>query len=484
MHQPASARGMLEAGLAAVRARWWLALACAVAAGAAIAVYNGNAAPEARVLVEFTPTNIVQAIFNEPRQDGAPPTAGDLERPEVLSILAPQVRVPAAKLSDYLRVEQTGNEREAVLVAAGNLKGAGAALPGDDESRAVALANQWATAYVEYRQDLMRRTLASARREVRARADKLLREGGIFQRREILRSLLAVKAAEKSPPDTQIVRFEGVTPRDLSLSKSLLLIFLVGVGSAVLVALLDGRLRTAAGVEASTGLPVLAAVDKDIPKPVAPLRNQLFLSSGSSAPAVTLLTGTDGTDSDGPFALAHALGGSFAADKRTVVVLDVVEVTRSNAALQDVLERRSPSRADKALTVLRIGDVGSLATPELWARGLKSLSNEFEAIVLAAPDLTRASVLGSEAQASAPLIVCTEGSTRAAAAERAAAAGRRLGKSPTGAVLIKRRWAKELLSQALEEEACSQSEDNGKEAAVTAPRRRRLAWRGLKPRGK
>jgi len=101
----------------------------------------------------------------------------------------------------------------------------------------------------------MRQTLAAARREVQDRADKLLREAGTFQRREILRSLLAVEAGKKTRPDTQVVRFEGVGSQGLPLSTSVLLALLIGGGAALLLALMDGRLRTPAGVEASTGLP-------------------------------------------------------------------------------------------------------------------------------------------------------------------------------------------------------------------------------------
>ena len=143
-----------------------------------------------------------------------------------------------------MRVEQTGDEREAVLVGAE-----------DNDKLATALTNEWATVYIEYRKGLMRQTLAAARREVQDRADKLLREAGTFQRREILRSLLAVEAGKKTRPDTQVVRFEGVGSQGLPLSTSVLLALLIGGGAALLLALMDGRLRTPAGVEASTGLP-------------------------------------------------------------------------------------------------------------------------------------------------------------------------------------------------------------------------------------
>ena len=73
-----------------------------------IAAYDANAPSEARVRVAFTPTNIVQAIFNEPREGSPAPAAGDLERIEVLTGLAPRVGLPLDEVGDHLRVEQTG----------------------------------------------------------------------------------------------------------------------------------------------------------------------------------------------------------------------------------------------------------------------------------------------------------------------------------------------------------------------------------------
>jgi len=417
-------RAMLDAGLAAVRARLWLVLVVTlVVSGGLIARDRISPSSEARVLIAFAPGNIIQSVFNEPRQSQPPPTAGELKSFRVLRTLGEQVSVRPQVLDGQLSVEQVaGNEREATLVAR-------AATP----ARATAIVNQWATVYTAYRREVLGNALFAARREVRSRAQKLLKEANQFQRGEILRALLAVEAARFDPTDTSVVAFQGTSTIALPVVLALLIGLCAGGGLALLAALFDGRLRTAAASEAQIGQPVVA----ELPEGLATLRNRLFATVGASAPRMTLLTGFD--SSDGAAAVGRELAKALSSEGRsTALVIDAAVHPAAPGGIGDGLVLvESAGEVDYAV-FSPAGDAGMV--PEAWLTALVGLRDRHETLIVAAGNWDTASALAAAPDADAWLYVVVSGDTPAAAAREAASAVAPLDAGPVGVVMVTRRW--------------------------------------------
>lgn len=440
----------MEAALASIRARWWLTVLVAVAVASSFVVYNTTAGAEARVRMAFNPVNVVQAVFNEPRSDGAPPTAADLKRTEVLAILSSRVGISEDNLRDRLSVEQSDGEREAVLVATARDGTETSPLGEEPEERATALANEWATVYVGYRNTQLRRALSGARTEIRQRADKLLDDASQFQRKEILRALLAVEAAKRTPPDAVLLGSEGTTSRDVPMILFILLASLFGIGAAVVAALLDGRIRTAAGAQTASGLSVLCRLERGSDESLQGLRSRLFDLVGASSPPMSLVIGTGEKDADGARTLALSLGQAAAADDRyTVVVLDGVEAEVASRSVEQVLATQRADPGHK-LVVLQIHRDAS-RPPEAWEGVLRALSDRFDVVILAAPEWSSASAVAGLRKVELWLVACTEGLTASRQLRHVALLHERHAKLPAAAVLLSRRAVKQLRERAGEQ---------------------------------
>lgn len=441
--EPPVVRDVLEAALASIRARWWLAVLGAVAVASSFAIYNASAGVEARVRIAFNPVNVVQAVFNEPRSDVAPPAAADLERTEVLTVLSRRVGISDDNLRDRLSVEQSAGEREAVLVATAPDGSETSPLGQEAQKRATALVNEWATVYVDYRRTQLRRALLAAREEIRQRADQLLDEAGQFQRREILRSLLAVEAAKQTPPDAVVVSFEGTTSRDIPMPLFILLPPLLGIGAAVAAALVDGRIRTSAGTQTASGLSVLCRLKRGSDESIHDLRSRLFDLVGASSPPMNVVIGTGERDAEGARTLALSLGESVARDGRdTVVVLDGVQAEAASRSLEQALDTQ-PAGPTRGLVVIQIHREAA-HPPEAWEGAIQALSDRFDVVILAAPEWSRASAVAGLKKTGLWLLACTEGRSSAREVRHVAILHERHAKLPVAAVLLSRRALKQL----------------------------------------
>jgi hypothetical protein len=421
--RPPTVREMLESGLAAGRARLGLVVLVALLISGAL-IASSLIAPsyDARLSVAFNPGNVVQAVFNEPRDTQAPPTAGELKGSEVLEALARRVGVDANGLEGQLRVEQTaGNEREATLIASA-----------PTSRRATDLVNQWGAVYIERRRKVQGDAIFAARREIRSRADELVKNGSGFQRREILRQVLAVEAAEFDPADAQVVSFDGVQSDGVSLPLALLLGLATGAGLAVLLALLDGKLRTRGAIESQTGLPTIHAASGD----VTSLRNYLYATVGTSSPRLTLLSGFGSPD--GSLAVGRALAASLASEGRRTAVV-TASIAENGPVVAGTKDLESAGLSDDALLISYAGRPSM--GPERWRAALAEVVQSHDAVVVAADGPEGALALAASPDADAWLGVIVTGGTKDVDVRRAGLPFGAVGRGPTAVVTAAKRWA-------------------------------------------
>lgn len=423
--QALSVREVIGVAFVAIRARWWLVGVVLLACVGALVLNGTTAKSEARLTVAFNPGNVIQSVFNEPRQGVPAPTAAELRTDEVLVTLGKRVGSTPEDLRGRLRVEQVeGDERQATLIAAA-----------PDAKSATNLVNEWAAAYIEYRRKVLGDALFAARREIRERADKLLRDASQFQRAEILRSVLAVRAAAFDPIDVQRVSFDGVSTSGFPLALGVLLGLGAGVGAALLVALLDGRIRTSAQVEAQTALSVVAKM----PGGVNELRNSLFRTVGTSSPRLTLLAGVSSPDNTS--AVGLELARSMADGRRTALMVDATVGVLATQDDADGLAAFETMPFDDGIAVLRPKGGGALL-PEAWRAAINGLLDDYEAVVVASQGVDAASWLAAAPIADVSLYVVVAGATRSA--DVRAASGVRDGAGrPTGFVIADRRWVRQ-----------------------------------------
>lgn len=405
--RPLTAREFLAAAQAAIRDRVLLVIAIAVLVPGLATVYNAvTPSATARVELAFNPVNIVQAVFNEPRTGVPPPTASELASDSVLEELGRRTGLTLEEVRDRVSVEQTGNEREAVLVARG-----------DDPDDADTLVNEWATVYLGFRATALDGALDGAEREIDERIDELAEEGTVFQRREILRSSLAVAAARREiVPDVALVGFRGADANAPPTVFLLLLGLGLGAALAIVLAVLDGRVRTAAMARSLTGLPLLARFGppssrSELTRPAAAVRSHLYLRSGTSRPGLLLLAGTG--DEEATALPATAVAEDIARDGGPVAL--VLDGDRPGGAnLSPVVNGSEPlpDAMPDGVTTLAAA-VPVTCSPERWAAVLEGLSERCQSVVLATPDWRAASALAGLARADASLLMVTAGVTRA-----------------------------------------------------------------------
>ena len=453
-----SAGDLLQAGIASLRARAWLAILCLVAVPGAVFAYNAlNPTYEARQTVGFTPGNVIQFVFNEPRQGVAPPSAGQFMSDEVLAALSRQAGLSIDELRKRLAVEQDPDvQSEAVLVARE-----------DSSAKADRLVAQWTDATIEFRRRVLIGAIADAREEIEERAEELRTEGTAFERRETVRRLLAVEAARAEPSDVVRVTRDPARLASFPLGASLVLGALLGLVLSLLLAWLDRRLRTPAVVESITGLPVLAHVagpgedrgSEEARTGIDTLKARLFLLAGRQTPSLTLVVGTSRADR-APATLALAMAADLAsAGTRTLLVdgdgllpgvADGAAADGDGDGLLAALEgRRSSTEASRPLATTGNGSgettpralSGSApglgaSDPGRWLDFMERVRGEWDAVLVVFSEQRDGRALVVSQVADAWLLALTLGAARRDEVSRVVEEIEGLERQPNGVVLI------------------------------------------------
>jgi hypothetical protein len=353
MEPAISSTEMARAALVAIRERLRLVVACALLLPL-ISVAVAVLAPsdyEATSRLAINPATSSPTLVNLGITGIAPPTGGELKSDTILRAIQEQLiprrqtgrrggrrgrrRAPPgpppvslSELRDRLVIEE----------AVGGAPGEGArtvtlVAKGTTQREAVGLANTWAGAVVNARNQALARALQKARRRLRALERQTRAAGSATQADRLERQITRIDTAGASiEPDIQVVESAQGTSgptRFLNPVAALLLGILLGVGLALVLALLDRKLRTAATIRAAFGLPVLGHLLDGAnagSEPGARIRSannllsRLAIANAGKAPSNLLIaSGDPGTDAG---RAARALAATLAASGRSVLVVN------------------------------------------------------------------------------------------------------------------------------------------------------------------
>lgn len=412
---------LAAAAWASIRARRLVAALIVVACVAGALTYSAvGRRQEARIEVALNPANAVQAVFNEPRRFTPGPSGADFRQDAVLRPVSKRTGIPVDELRDRTTVVQGGDERRAVL-----------AVRAETGAEAARVAEVWVEEVIADRRRALRRQIEDAAREVRARARRLRRETTVITRRDVLRALLAIEAVTVTPPEVRQVDPPQVRGTTLSPPLS------AGAGLALagllllVLAALDGRLRTAPVASVVGGTVAVRAQRRD--GTLDGLTPALFERLGTSAPPTILVTALRPADAA---AWGADVGAAVAAGDRSAAVITVGLFAGSGPVGPDglaVLEERLRAAVAEARggAPAHVDARSVTATPEQWHAFLLATRDLADVVVLASERLgTPAPAAALRLADAAHVAVAVEGRTRRSALREArvtaAAAGREL----------------------------------------------------------
>lgn len=259
----------IQAARAALRARWAIPVLSVVLCTALGLIYNGNQTTTytAAAQLSLQPLDRLDALTTAGIAGLPPPTEADLRSDAVLAAIDEEADGEVAR-------EQLAVELFASPVSLGDPASARLTVQASRSTRAVRVANAWATSVVRLRNAALAGQFERVRdRLVRLRA-RAIRDGDAAARDELDDRIQALQAVRDSVVgDVSVAAAaELVEASDGRISLPLVILgsLLLGCAVALLLAYLDRRLRTEGQVAAAYQLPILARL-RDGDEPVAQL---------------------------------------------------------------------------------------------------------------------------------------------------------------------------------------------------------------------